>query len=167
MSRLYAPWRHDYINKLPKDTVSLKKTAEECVFCVQLKANNDDKYFILKRLEHCFIMMNLYPYSVGHAMVLPYEHHGNLTDLTAEVHAEMMQAVAKTTSVMEQVMHAQGFNIGINLGVAGGGGIPSHLHIHVLPRWRGDTNFLETIGQIKVLSGDFEKTFAMLKKGFE
>ena len=167
MKRLYAPWRHEYINKLPKDTVNIKTGSDECVFCKQVAAGTDDKFFILKRLNHCFVMMNLYPYSVGHIMVLPYDHHGELTDLASDVRAEMMDGVTLATQVMTEVLNAKGFNIGINLGIAGGGGIPSHVHIHVLPRWRGDTNFLETIGQVKLLSGDFEKTFQALKAGFE
>jgi len=112
-------------------------------------------------------MMNLYPYSVGHVMVLPYAHKPDLIELDVDVRAEMMDVVTLATHVMTEVLHAKGFNIGINLGIAGGGGIPSHVHIHVLPRWRGDTNFLETIGQVKLLSGDFEKTFQVLKAGFE
>jgi ATP adenylyltransferase len=111
-------------------------------------------------------MMNYYPYNAGHLMVLPYAHHGLLTDFTPEVRADMMEALAVCQTVIGAVLKPEGFNIGINLGIAGGGGIPSHLHIHILPRWRGDTNFLEIIGETKLISADFVKTFNDLKAGF-
>ena len=165
MKRLYAPWRHDYVT----ESTHKEKTsdAQECVFCKQLSAQDDDKYYVLKRFKHCFVMMNFYPYNVGHLMILPYEHKGMLSDLTPVVRADMMEALNASQLVIGDIMNCEGFNIGINLGIAGGGGIPSHVHIHILPRWRGDTNFLETIGQIKLISADFVKTFQDLKAGFE
>lgn len=146
-----------------------KKTHDEkdCIFCKQFQANDDDAYFIVKRYKQCVVMMNYYPYNVGHLMILPYEHKGMLSDLTPDVRADMMEALNISQIVIGKVMNAEGFNIGINLGVAGGGGIPSHVHIHILPRWRGDTNFLETIGETKLISADFVKTFQDLKEGFK
>lgn len=166
MKRLYAPWRHDYVTGMVDKGGNTKLGAKSCVFCTQLAADDDDKYFIIKRFKQCFVMMNYYPYNVGHVMILPNEHKGELHELSASVRAEMMEALNASIGVIDKVVKAKGFNIGINLGVAGGGGIPSHLHIHVLPRWQGDTNFLETIGETKLVSADFVKTFKDLKKGF-
>jgi ATP adenylyltransferase len=166
MKRLHAPWRHDYVTRVSKKKGIETAPKEECIFCNNLQENKDDKCFIIKRFKHCFVMMNLYPYNVGHVMVLPYEHKAELYQLTGTIRAEMMEAVNASTQVLEKVLKPGGFNIGINLGLAGGGGLPAHLHIHILPRWRGDTNFLETLGQIKLLSVELEKTFEDLKAGF-
>lgn len=163
---MYAPWRHDYVTGISKKGKNTNLEAKECVFCNQMQPNADDDNFIVKRFQHCVVMMNYFPYNVGHVMVLPYQHKGELHDLTPEVRAEMMEAVNTSVLVLGKVLKTEGFNIGINLGIAGGGGIPSHLHIHVLPRWRGDTNFLETIGDVKLQSADFLKTFKDLKDGF-
>jgi len=162
---MYAPWRHGYVtDSSRKGKKDIGK--HECVFCTQVAANDDDKYYVLKRFKYCFVMMNYYPYNTGHLMVLPYVHCGLLTDLTPEVRADMMEALAISQTVIGAVLNPEGFNMGINLGIAGGGGIPSHLHIHILPRWRGDTNFLEIIGETKLISADFVKTFNDLKAGF-
>lgn len=166
MKKLYAPWRHDYINRYHDTEEKKDDTEKGCVFCNQFKDDNDDKYFILKRFSYAAVMMNFYPYNVGHLMVLPFEHQGDLHRLAPHVRAELMEVVALSVPILESTLNAEGFNIGINLGIAGGGGIPSHVHIHILPRWLGDTNFLESIGQVKVLSSDFHKTFSMLKKKF-
>lgn len=166
MKRLYAPWRHDYVTKVSKKKGIEKASKDECIFCSQLQKNDDDAHFVLKRFDHCFVTMNLYPYNVGHIMVLPYDHKPDLHDLEPHVRAEMMEVVSTATVVLGTVLKTEGFNIGINLGSAGGGGLPAHLHIHILPRWRGDTNFLETLGQTKILSVDFTKTFNDLKAGF-
>lgn len=168
MKRLYAPWRHDYVTKSSDDfkQKGIARDKNECVFCTQFQADDDEKHFIIKRFKHCAVMMNFYPYNTGHVMVLPFEHVGDLCQLAPEVRSEMMEAVSLSTNILTDVLHCEGFNIGINLGIAGGGGIPSHVHIHILPRWRGDTNFLETLGQTKLVSADLFKTFANLKAGF-
>ncbi len=167
MKRLYAPWRQDYVTGMTGKSDKKNKTKDDCVFCSQFKiVEEDDKHFIIKRFKYCVVMMNYYPYNAGHLMILPFEHKGDLSELSASVRAEMMEALNICVQVIGKVMNAEGFNIGINLGVAGGGGIPSHLHIHVLPRWKGDTNFLETIGQTKLISSDFVRVFKDLKEGF-
>lgn len=170
MKRMYAPWRHDYVtggqdkHKKPEDPT--KVTQDACVFCQQFAQNQDEQAFILKRFEHTAVMLNRYPYNAGHVMVLPIAHKANLMDLTTDERNELMAVTNYATMVLEQVLKPQGFNVGINLGLAGGGGIPSHLHVHVLPRWRGDTNFLETLSETKVISSLLEKTYADLLAGF-
>ncbi len=166
MKRLYAPWRHDYVTNSSKPERQHDASAEDCVFCQQVMANEDDHYLIIKRYQHCFVMMNSYPYNVGHIMILPYEHKPSLNELSPVIRAEMIEVLSLSEGILKKVLKTEGFNIGINLGVAGGGGIPSHLHIHVLPRWRGDTNFLETLGGIKLLTTDIDTTYQDLKEGF-
>jgi ATP adenylyltransferase len=166
MKRLYAPWRQNYVTGMTTKSGDPSIPAHTCVFCKQLEAREDEKYFIVKRFKHSAIMMNRYPYNAGHILILPYEHKAELPDLTQEARAEMMEVVALSLPIVGKILQAEGFNVGINLGVAGGGGIPSHLHIHVLPRWRGDTNFLETLGETKVISSDITKIFKELVEGF-
>ena len=163
---LYAPWRHNYINRNREDK-DKNKMKNDCVFCHQLLLNQDEKYLILKRFESCFVMMNMYPYNVGHLMVLPNEHKGDLRDIEQKTRADLFEVASLATTILERVLNAKGFNLGINMGIAGGGGMPSHLHVHVLPRWLGDTNFCETIGNIKILSSDIEKIYNMLKVEFD
>jgi len=162
---LYAPWRHNYINKNREDK-DKNKMKNDCVFCHQLTLNQDAKYLILKRFNNCFVMMNMYPYNVGHLMILPNEHKGDIRNISKKTRAEIFEITSITTTVLENVLKAKGFNIGINMGIAGGGGIPSHLHIHVLPRWIGDTNFCETIGNVKILSSDIKKVYKLLRDEF-
>jgi len=163
--KIYAPWRHDYVTKTGKKEKSISK--DSCVFCQQFAQQDDEKYFILKRFNHSAVMMNLYPYNAGHVMVLPLDHQASLNNLTPETRAEMMEVTNLSLNVIGSSMNAEGFNVGINLGIAGGGGIPGHLHIHILPRWLGDTNFLETIGETKLISSDLVQTYKNLKQKFD
>lgn len=163
MKHLYAPWRQKYVTTMTGNGGKKKLPKNDCVFCQQIADNDDDKSFIIKRFKHCVIMMNRYPYNAGHLLILPLTHHAELDDLTPATRAEMMEVLTAAIPVLGKVLGAEGFNVGINLGIAGGGGIPSHLHIHLLPRWRGDTNFLETLGQTKVISSDIVEVFKDLK----
>ncbi len=166
MKKIYAPWRHEYVTGKEK-----KKRKEDlvnqCVFCDEFAQGDDEKNLILKRFKHCVVIMNYYPYNAGHVMVIPYEHKGDLRDLTPEVRAEMMEAANVTMQVIEDETKCQGFNVGVNMGVAGGGGIQEHVHIHVLPRWVGDTNFLATLGDTTLICTDFKEVYASFKKRFD
>lgn len=164
---MYAPWRHDYVTRKDKKNPTVKEMQNSCVFCHQLEQNNDDKYFIIKRFTHCAVAMNYYPYNAGHLLILPYKHCEFLKDLTAQERIEIMEVANASVLVLEQVMNAKGFNLGINLGAAAQGSIPDHLHMHVLPRWRGDTSFLETLAETTIISSDLFKTFNLLKEQFE
>lgn len=166
MKKLYAPWRDSYINNTAHKE-NKKRQHDSCPFCLQLQANNEGKHFILKRFTKCFVMMNLYPYSGGQLMVLPFEHEDSLIDLSRDVRAEIMEAVSVSIKVLQEELKPQGFNVGINLGGAGGGGIPTHLHVHVLPRWEGDTNFMPLLCGTKPVSTDLKKMYERLKKRFD
>lgn len=166
MDKLYAPWRNDYVTGTArnKDKSKLKNA---CVFCHQFEQNEDRKYFILKRYKGCAVMLNAYPYNAGHLLVLPLEHEGELENLDSDTRNELMELVNLSIKVLKKILKPQGFNVGLNIGSAGGGGIPSHLHFHVLPRWNGDTNYLSTIGDTKVICSDFYKIYNDLKKEFD
>ena len=163
MERIYAPWRHKYVSST---TFSGKreKIKNDCVFCQKFSEDDDKKNLILKRYKNAAIIMNEYPYNAGHLMLLPLRHKGELEDLSKQTRSELMELVNISIKALKKTMKPHGFNVGINLGSAGGGGLPSHLHIHVLPRWNGDTNYLASIGDTKLICSDFHKLYDILKK---
>jgi ATP adenylyltransferase len=169
MKKLYAPWRQAYVTGAPEKKSNqnpLLLTAEDCVFCKQFAAHDDDAYMIIKRFSHCALIMNRYPYNIGHVMVLPYEHEGKLDQLSPACRTQMMEVASLATGIIGKALGTDGFNLGMSLGMAGEGSIPSHLHLHVLPRWRGDTSFLETLCETKLLSSDITKRFFEFKQAF-
>jgi ATP adenylyltransferase len=165
MKSLYAPWRHSYVTK--KEKVDISKMPNQCVFCDQFAKHEDDKNFIIKRFKHCAVIMNKYPYNSGHVMVLPLQHTSDLNELTKEVRCEIMEVINLCVACLKKVTGADGFNSGINLGSTGGGGIPQHIHFHVLPRWRGDTSFLTVIGETPLICADFVEVYKELKPLFD
>lgn len=166
MKTLYCPWRSSYT-----DNVAHSKRedtpAEECVFCKQFKENKDESYYILRRFKYHAVMFNKYPYNAGHLLILPFNHVANLHELSKESRNELTELIMHSTQILKKELNAHGFNVGLNLGIAGGAGIPSHLHYHVLPRYTGDTNFLPTLGQTKQISYDLNDFYKKLKPEFE
>lgn len=162
MQILYAPWRSSYASSNDESKQEQTKK-DECVFCTQLQDNNDEKYFILKRYKHCYIVLNKYPYNAGHLMVLPLNHEKSLESLSSDARHEMMDLTSQCVSIVERVLKTEGVNIGLNIGRASGAGIPSHLHMHILPRWHGDTNYLPALADVKVVSFDLKEIFDLLK----
>ncbi len=160
MDILYAPWRTSYS---PKNRVS----DEECPFCNRLhqSSEHDESNLIIKRLRYCAVMLNLYPYGKGHALIIPYKHTNNLDNLTIDERSELIETVNDTTKLLEEFLKCDGINIGINKGKAAGGSIQSHLHIHILPRFIGDTNFLIT-ANTKVITNDIIQLYRELKNIF-
>lgn len=157
MDRLWAPWRLDYITG--------EKT-EGCIFCVFPTENNDEKRLILHRGKHAFVIMNAFPYSNGHLLIVPYRHTADVADLNDDESLEIMQLVRKCREALEAVCTPDGFNIGINQGAAAGAGIADHIHLHVVPRWNGDTNFMPVLGGVKVVPEALEVTYGKLKPCF-
>ncbi len=156
IQRLYAPWRDEYITR--------ENTIQGCVFCHVVENMNDDEELgVLYRDEEFFIVMNKYPYSPGHFMIIPHFHTANLEELDEKVYAKMSNFSQKGVKLLKEVLNAHGVNIGINLGVAGGAGISEHIHMHLVPRWSGDTNFITTTGETRVYSTDFKKIYQKLK----
>jgi ATP adenylyltransferase len=157
MDRLYAPWRNDYV-------ISDKKI-QGCVFCyIAQEKNKDEELGVLYRDEEFFIVMNRYPYSPGHFMIIPHHHTANVEDLDPKVFAKISNFTQKGVKMLKEVLNAHGVNIGMNLGSASGAGISEHIHLHLVPRWNGDTNFMTTVGGTRVFSTDFEKIYQKLKE---
>ena len=165
MEKIYAPWRSSYITDTAHKSNN-ERLNNKCIFCHNLKQNNDEKYFILKRLKHSFVMLNCYPYNGGHLMILPLKHKSELSDLLPQARIEMIEITNTSINILKEELQPQGFNIGINIGKAGGGGIPTHLHIHLLPRWEGDVNFMPLLCNTKPISIDLKKLYKQLKKKF-
>jgi ATP adenylyltransferase len=165
MKRLYAPWRNNY-SLSSERTKSDQVPQAECVFCIKLEKNNDDESFILKRGKEAIIFLNRYPYSAGHLLIIPADHRAHLADLTPSARAEIMELMSASVTLLKAVLNPDGFNTGLNMGIAAGGSVPSHLHMHVVPRWSGDTSFLSTIGDIKVVAFDLPEMYKKLKPAF-
>lgn len=166
MKRLYAPWRSNYAKKIGHSQDE-GTDEQSCTFCLQLKKNKDKDHFILKRFKNTVVMLNLYPYNAGHLLLLPLHHYPDFVTMPPEVRSEMMELITASTKILKEVLKAPGINVGLNLGKAAGAGIPSHLHMHVIPRWPGDTNFLPLIANTKQISVDLHKMYADLLPAFE
>jgi ATP adenylyltransferase len=155
--RIWAPWRLAYVKDASKDV------EEECIFCAKPRAGDDEENLIVHRGEHCFVILNLFPYTNGHLMVAPYEHLGRLQDLPTEAVAEMMLLAQRAMAGLEQTYDPHGFNVGFNQGRVAGAGVEHHIHMHVVPRWGGDTNFMPVLADTRVMPQSLEQSFAALK----
>jgi ATP adenylyltransferase len=146
----------------------IEKTEKEegCVFCNALAKNDSDANLIAFRGQRAFVILNLYPYTSGHLMVIPFEHVATLEELDPAIRAEMMELTSLSMSVLRKAYKPQGFNMGANIGEAAGAGVPGHVHIHVVPRWGGDTNFMSTLGETRVLPESIEETYKRVREGF-
>ena len=154
---LYSPWRLDYMSGAKPD---------ECIMCRFQNPGNDKENLILHRAKNCYVMLNRYPYNNGHLMIIPYQHCGTLTELEAETWLEMAKLVRNTETILNKVYNCDGINIGINLGCAAGAGIAEHLHIHIVPRWVGDSNFMSVIGGERVIPESFASAYNKLAPEF-
>ena len=139
----------------------------QCVFCALAEEQDDARAYILHRGRRVFVIMNLYPYNNGHLMTVPFAHHASLGELDAETVAEMMTLAQRAQTALEQTMHPQGFNLGLNQGRAAGAGIADHVHMHLVPRWVGDTNFMPVLGDTRVMPQHLDETYALLRPAFE
>jgi len=166
MEVLWAAWRSKYIQGF-KD----EKTDPNNNPCFICEAGNslgkDNEMLVVKRNKHCFVVLNKFPYNGGHCMVAPYKHVGELDELTDEEMLEMMQTVKETTKALNKMSNPHGYNIGINIGRVSGAGLPGHLHIHIVPRWHGDTSFMSVTSDTKVVSQSLEETQELLSKAFQ
>ncbi|MCX7846129.1 MAG: HIT domain-containing protein [Dictyoglomaceae bacterium] len=153
MKRLCCPWRIKYITS-PK--------TDKCIFCENVKEKEDEKNLILLRGNYCFIMLNLYPYNNGHLMIIPYSHKSNLTHLSQEEYDEMMFLAQLSIEALQEIMNPHGFNLGMNIGTSAGAGIADHIHLHIVPRWEGDSNFMLVLGDTKVIPEDLSSTYKKL-----
>jgi len=140
---------------------------DECIFCTKPKEDNDKKNLILFRGKFNFIIMNLYPYNNGHLMVVPYRHTSEIIGITGEEMDENGRLVQRCVEVLKKSFSPEGYNIGMNLETAAGAGIDEHIHMHIVPRWNGDTNFMPVVGETRVMPQHIEESYNILIKAFE
>jgi ATP adenylyltransferase len=160
MERLWAPWRMQYIN-------SESGPADGCIFCDKPREDRDAENYILYRGDLAFIMMNAFPYNNGHLMIAPYSHVADMSLLSEAEQCDIMKLTTLGCEVLKATIHPHGFNIGINLGQVAGAGIADHIHVHIVPRWNGDTNFMPVIADTKVMPEALSSTYDMLKAEFD
>ena len=156
MDYLWSPWRYRYVSQAGK--------GEGCPFCqkVAMDPSHDREQLVLYRGRNTFILLNLYPYTTGHAMIVPYAHVPKLTDLDSETLAEMMTVARKIQGAIESVYHPGGYNLGMNQGCVAGAGVADHVHLHILPRWLGDTNFMTVVGETRLHPEELQTTYDKL-----
>lgn len=156
MDYLWTPWRYHYIKSADAATA--------CIFCDKPKESADEKNLIVHRAEHNFIILNAYPYTSGHAMIVPYQHTDELQKLEKPAATEMMALAQQMEAMMRKLYRPEGINLGMNIGKAAGAGIAGHLHMHILPRWTADANFVSVIGETRVLPEDLATTWKRMKE---
>lgn len=187
MDRLWTPWRYAYVTgaekSMPKKGVPESLSAwpgeKDCVFCNMLGATAyaveqgmaaeeaDRAVYILHRAERCFVVLNAYPYNAGHLMVVPYAHEAGLGALDEATVTELILLARRAEGLLESVYHPHGLNVGINLGEPAGAGVAHHLHLHAVPRWSGDTNFMSVLAETRVLPEMLAETYLRLRTAFE
>ena len=158
MEILWAGWRSDYVKG-----ADVQGEGDGCVFCA-LPDHDDAEALVLERGEHVYSVLNRYPYTTGHLMVMPYRHVGDMGELTDDEKTELWDLLDRARDACEAAMSPSGFNLGANLGRAAGAGIPDHLHLHLVPRWSGDTNFMTSVAGTRVMPEDLETTWANLRR---
>ena len=159
MKYLVTPWREKYIKEGIHD--------KGCFLCEASKAKNPEERFILHKGKYSFIILNLYPYNNGHILIAPFKHLDSPVKASKEILGEMNFFMVETLKILEKVYHPHGFNIGMNLGRPAGAGVPDHFHLHIVPRWEGDANFMPLFGETKVMFEGIEKTYEKLKAEFK
>lgn len=160
MKQLWAPWRLTYIRR------ECVIDEDACVFCVREVRGEDACRLILHRGEHAFILMNKYPYANGHLMIAPYRHTADIDVLSEAEALEMHRLLILAKGVLEETVCPHGFNIGMNLGQIAGAGITDHLHMHIVPRWSGDTNFMPVFADVRIIPQHLEATYELLAAAF-
>jgi ATP adenylyltransferase len=157
LERFSAAWRESYVSSAFEG--SFDKVPAECVFCVLGRSEVDESSGVLRKSEYCFVVLNAYPYGSGHLLVVPYRHVGSMEELSDEEYLDFSLTLRDTVAALKATYEPDGMNVGMNIGSAAGAGIPKHLHAHALPRWGGDTNFMTTIGETRVLPESLQSTW--------
>ena len=153
MDRLWAPWRRTFLSQ---------RGRRACIFCVAKRSTTDRQHHVIARGGDAFALLNRYPYNNGHLMIAPYRHVGQLERLSSVEWTGMLRLSQQLIRRLRQTLHPHGFNVGLNLGRVGGAGVPGHLHLHIVPRWNGDTNFMPVLGQTKVISQALDELYMLL-----
>ncbi len=157
MNRLWAPWRQQYIEQDPKD---------QCIFCLAVESGIGFSRLVLDLNEHSLVLLNRFPYSNGHLMVAPRHHAGELNQVPSGERLSLLNEVNRSIEILKKLYKPEGFNVGMNIGRAAGAGFPGHLHIHIVPRWNGDINFMPALSEVKVISAHLEKVYNDLEKHY-
>ena len=157
MNHIWSPWRMEYIENSKVDG---------CIFCMAQEKEDNAENLIAFRGERSYVILNRYPYTSGHLMVVPFEHQASLEDLDSETRAEMIELTSRCMTVLRKIYTPPAFNMGANIGEAAGAGVKDHVHIHIVPRWAGDTNFMSTVGELRVLPEALEDTYQRVRQGF-
>lgn len=158
MERIWAPWRTIYVGKDHGST---------CIFCDKLNSDRDAENYVLYRGDKTFVLLNLYPYNNGHLLIAPKRHVGDLSDLEKDEMLELGLVTQDMVRLLRSAFNPEGFNVGVNLGKIAGAGVPGHFHIHVVPRWGGDTNFMPVIGDVRVISEGLDLTYKKLTEAMD
>ena len=158
MDYLFTPWRYVYITGT--------NAPGDCLFGSLLQTKNDEQALIVHRAKYCFVMLNAFPYTSGHAMIVPYDHVAELIKLSQPAAQEMMDLTQKLEGVLRELYRPDGINLGMNIGKAAGAGVAGHIHMHILPRWFGDVNFMSSVGETRVLPEDLPTTYKKLRSKF-
>lgn len=161
MDILWSPWRNQYVTAAQRET--------GCIFCRLAEGRGEEfdaAHFVLFRGARCFIVLNLFPYTSAHLMVVPYVHVAVLADLDKPTSDELMDLTKRAQQAVGEEYKPDGYNLGMNLGRAAGAGVAGHVHLHLMPRWTGDTNFMTTVGEVRVLSESLPETYRKLKRHF-
>jgi len=158
MDFLWTPWRYRYVTTTGE--------GGECIFCAAAQASDDQKTLVVHRAARSFVILNRFPYTSGHLMIVPYEHAAALEELSDETLVELIRLARDSVKHLQRAYHPEGLNLGMNLGRSAGAGIAGHVHLHVLPRWAGDTSFITTVGETRVVPEDLEVTWEKLRRAF-
>ncbi|MBV8895260.1 MAG: HIT domain-containing protein [Acidobacteriaceae bacterium] len=158
MEHLWTPWRSTYMKA--------NKEGRGCVFCDALASNDDEKALLVYRCEQSFVILNRYPYTSGHLMIAPNAHVSRLHQVSLHTLNEITRLAKTAEEVLEEAYHPDGMNLGMNLGSAAGAGIAEHIHMHMLPRWNGDANFMTSVGNTRIIPESLEETYSKIKQGF-
>lgn len=156
---LWSPWRMEYIQSF--------KNEEGCAFCEEIRRVDGPENLVVYRGRFAYVILNRYPYTSGHMMVVPYEHEASIEGISSETRAEMMELANECISVLRSEYYPQGFNLGVNIGQAAGAGILGHVHLHVVPRWGGDTNFMSSLGSTRVIPETLEDSYCRIKRAWD
>jgi ATP adenylyltransferase len=159
VDRLWTPWRRAFIE-------GTQERSTDCFLCAAAAADDDKPHLVLLRTSSVFVLLNLYPYNSGHLMIATYAHTGDLANLDPDVAADLMHTTQKAVEALQRAYHPDAFNTGMNLGRPAGAGVPDHLHIHVVPRWNGDTSFMPIVANTKVLPETLDQTYDRLEPYF-
>ncbi len=154
MDHIWAPWRLDYV---------VAEKPDKCVLCEKSESSDDEANYVLYRGRHNYVLLNTFPYNSGHLMVVPYRHVSSLTDLSAEEVCELMQLTQSCVQALDEAFAAEGINLGMNIGQPAGAGIDDHIHLHIVPRWGGDTNYMTVVANTRVVPQSLEESAQQLR----